>query len=55
MTDHDLLLRIDERTNAIMLSFVSQKEFKPIKAIVYGLTSAILGTVFIAFLGLILK
>ena len=52
-TDHDLLVRIDERTTNLhtgmakleagMNSYITRKEFVPVRSIVYG-SVAIMGT-----------
>lgn len=45
MSDHDRLLRIDEKVTSIhdsMGEFVTQDEFKPVRLIVYGLVGLIM-------------
>lgn len=61
-SDHDLLVRIDERTRAadefmrnIQKSMVTQAEFKPVKSIVYGAVALVGSTVGIAILGMIIN
>ena len=56
LTDHDLILRIDERTATMHKNIedlnkcvVTQKEFKPVRAIVYG-TVGLVGTAVIGAL-----
>lgn len=45
VADHDLLVRIDERTKnweATLETFVTKNEFLPVKLIVYGFAGLIL-------------
>lgn len=45
MNDHDLLIRIDERLTALhekIPTFVTKKEFRPVRAIAYGFVAIIL-------------
>ena len=54
--DHDLLIRIDERTSYMMDKMVTREEFLPVKRITYGivavlLTGTILGILAIAIPG----
>ena len=64
--DHDLLMRIDERTEKICDSmeswesrlkndYVSQSEFWPIKTIVYGGAGIVLVAVMTAIVALVVK
>jgi len=51
LTDHDLLVRIDERTQTLhteisdvkcaLSGYVTRKEFTPIKSVVYGIVGLI--------------
>lgn len=53
-SDHDLLVRIDERTKGLheaMGGFVTRKEFNPVKQIVY----AIVGVSLAGVLGALIK
>jgi hypothetical protein len=60
--DHDLLVRIDERTKGLCQSFealtktvVTQKEFIPVKNITYGLVGLLLTTVILAIIASVLR
>jgi hypothetical protein len=64
-TDRDLLIRMDERMGIIHATLMSrldsiekimvtQKEFRPVKSIVYGLISLLGTTVFLALLATVL-
>jgi len=60
--DHNLLIRIDERTKNIEeemkkfpAKYVSKEEFRPIKAFVYGLMTAVMLTVLGAVLTLVVN
>ena len=63
--DHDLLVRIDERTRTLhesvdslnkkMGNYVTRKEFMPVKSIVYGVVSVIGVGLVGALISLILK
>jgi hypothetical protein len=65
MDDHDLLVRIDERTSTLHVSmaemrqslggYVTQKEFKPVRYITFGLVGAICLAVLGAVTSLIIK
>ena len=58
VTDHDLLLRIDEKVlslHAKMEGFVTKEEFKPVKSIVYGLVGAVLCAFLAAIIGLVIR
>jgi hypothetical protein len=57
-----MLARIDERTNAMLIELrtlkettVSQAEFSPVKAIVYGLVALVMTGVIVALISLVLK
>lgn len=61
MDDHDLLVRIDERVEAMKLNidsitasleehYVTQEEFRPIKTLVYGAVGFMLSTVTVVLL-----
>lgn len=55
--DHDLIVRIDERTKnweQTLKTFVTTKEFFPVKSLVYGLVGLILVGVIGGILSLIL-
>ena len=44
--DHDLLIRIDERTSYMMDKMVTREEFLPVKRITYGIVAVLLtGTI----------
>ena len=56
--DHDLLVRIDERTqtmSASMGTFVTRREFLPVKSIVYGMVGLILASVIVALITLVIQ
>ncbi|MFA6006932.1 MAG: hypothetical protein WC764_04395 [Candidatus Paceibacterota bacterium] len=44
-SDHDLLVRIDEKLKAVIDNYVTKKEFAPVKIIVYGMVGIILTSV----------
>jgi hypothetical protein len=64
--DHDLLIRIDERTEAthkeiealkgafemLPMRYVTRSEFKPIRSIVYGMAGVILSAALLAVLAM---
>ena len=61
-SDHDLLVRIDERTtglvakvNGMLDTYVTKIEFSPVKKIVYGLITIILIAVVGAIVSLVIK
>jgi len=56
--DHDLLVRIDERTQNMherMTQFVTRKEFTPVRNIAFGLVGLILVAFIGAMINLIIK
>lgn len=63
--DHDLLVRIDERTQTLhgtigdlknnLGGYVTKKEFAPVRMVVYGLVTLILTATVVALTKLILK
>jgi hypothetical protein len=65
-TDHDLLIRVDERIksisekieeidNKLSNSYVTKAEFRPVKLITYGAASTILLSVFGALVLLVVQ
>lgn len=59
---NELLVRIDERTNAMLAEIrtikattVTRAEFGPVKAVVYGLVALIMTSVVIALVSLTMK
>ena len=57
-SDHDLLVRIDEKVVAVharMDEFVTRDEFKPVKLISYSLVSISLLAVLTALIQLVIK
>lgn len=58
VSDHDLLLRIDEKVVAVharMDDFVTRQEFQPVQRIVYGLVTVILVGIVGAIVELLIK
>lgn len=58
MDDHDLLVRIDERTSTLherMGQMVTRKEFIPVRSIAFGLVGLVMVAVIGALINVIIK
>lgn len=54
-SDHDLLVRIDERTKGMQENYVTKKEFFPVRLITYGFVGLVMVTVIVAIISSVLK
>lgn len=57
-SDHDILIRLDERTKSMSLAmsqFVTKKEFAPVRLIVYSGVGLLLLTIFGAMASAVVK
>ena len=62
LSDHDLIVRIDERTAALGVTmedvkknYVTKEEFNPVKKLIYGLVALVLSGVVGAIIGLVIN
>ena len=53
-TNHDLLIRIDERLKAMEENYVTKDEFEPVKRVVYGMVGLLLSGMVLAIIALVI-